>query len=100
VTSSTGFGASTFNGSMVTGQTVCYLPKASLLRTAGPPVSNMHYGQPKGAQQDEGKMSVSIDFGTIFALDIVFAISLLSCPRYDILWCCEFRIILDERCGC
>jgi hypothetical protein len=35
--------------------------------------SNMLYGQPKGApQQDEGKMSVSIDFGMSFRFNVAF----------------------------
>ena len=66
-TSSTAFGASTFNSSMLSGQTpYTASPQASLLRSASPPASNMLYGQTKGAPQDEGKMSVSIDFGKSF----------------------------------
>jgi len=59
--SSTAFGPSTFNGSMLNGQTpYTTSPQASLLRSASPTAL---YGQNKGAPQDEGKMSVSIDFG-------------------------------------
>jgi hypothetical protein len=89
-TSSTAFGASTFQGSLLNGQTPYASPQASLLRSTSPPSSNMLYGQPKAnTDQDEGKMSVSIDFGIIFSL---FTSQFADChaPRHDVLWCCEF----------
>jgi hypothetical protein len=74
--SSTAFGPSTFNGSMLSGQTPYNTsPQASLLRSASPPASNMLYGQPKGAPQDEGKMSVSIDFGMSFRFQLLLPIA-------------------------
>lgn len=67
-TSSTALGASAYSGSLVNSQASHTTPQASFLRSASPPSSNILYGQPNGApQHDEGKMSVSIDFGKSFA---------------------------------
>ena len=64
--SSGAFGASPYTGSLVNGQTPYTSPQTSILRSASPP-SNMLYAQPMNSiQQDEGKMSVSIDFGMSF----------------------------------
>jgi len=90
-TPSTAFGASAFSGSMVNGQTpYTTSPQASLLGSASPPGSNILYGQTKGAPQDEGKMSVSIDFGMSFAFIVAFSNHLLFFSRHDIFWCCKF----------
>ena len=75
-TSSGAFGASAYSGSPANGQTPYTSPQTSILRSASPP-SNMLYGQPM--QQDEGKMSVSIDFGMDLSLSTSLFPFLMPC---------------------
>jgi len=70
-TSSTPFGALAYDRSLLKDQT-SYPSSQASLRSASPPTSNMPFGQPNDTpQQDEGKMSVSIDFGTSFAFTLL-----------------------------